>query len=49
VAWTKAYLHIKWHLDPVNRMATIDQHYKHKDKQDNDLIAQSEPLLGDRL
>ena len=24
VAWAKAYLHTKWHLDPCSRLATID-------------------------
>ena len=25
VAWAEAYLHTKWHLDPSNRLATINQ------------------------
>jgi len=24
VAWAKAYLRTKWHLDPPSRLATID-------------------------
>jgi len=24
VAWAKAYLHTKWHLDPSSRLATAD-------------------------
>ena len=24
VAWVEVYLHIKWHLDPSSRLATID-------------------------
>jgi len=28
VAWAKAYLHTKWHLDPSSRLATIDMGQK---------------------
>jgi len=28
VAWAEAYIHIKWHLDPCSRLATIDMSQK---------------------
>jgi len=32
VAWTEAYLHTKWHLDPSNRLATIHQRHGQTDR-----------------
>jgi len=28
IAWAKAYLSTKWHLDPSNRLATLDMAWK---------------------
>jgi len=45
---TEAYLHVKFHLDPSNRLATVQQRYR-EDRQtdrqtDNGLIAYGEPF-----
>jgi len=40
----RPYLHTKWHLDPCNRLATIHQRYRQRDRQDNGPVL-GEPLL----
>jgi len=35
VAWAAAYLLVKFHLDPSNRLATIHQRYMQTDRQDS--------------
>jgi len=42
VARAEAYLHVKFHLDPSNRLATMHQRHRqtgHQDRTDNGLIA----------
>ena len=34
VARAKAYLHAKFHLDPSNRLATVQQRYRQADRTD---------------
>jgi len=41
VAGAEAYLHVKFHLGPSNRLATIHQHYR---QTDSGPIAQSKPV-----
>jgi len=33
VARAEAYLHAKFHLDPSNRLATVDERYRQTDRQ----------------
>jgi len=40
VAGDEAYLHVKFHLYPCNRLATIHQRYR-QDRQRSDSIAQT--------
>ena len=47
VARAEAYLHAKFHLDPSNRLATVQQCHRQTDRTgqtDNCLIAQDEPF-----
>jgi len=41
MAWTEAYLHAKFHLEPSNRLATIPERYMQTghDRTDNGPIA----------
>jgi len=39
VARAEAYLHVKFHLDPFNRLAKIYQRYRQDRWTDNDLVA----------
>jgi len=39
VARAEAYLHVKFHLDPSNRLATIHQRYRQTGQTDNGRIA----------
>jgi len=41
VASAEAYLHVKFHLDPSNRLASIHQGYR---QTDNGPIAEGEPF-----
>jgi len=39
-AWAEAYLHVKFHFDAYNRLATIHQRYTDRtDRQDDGPIA----------
>jgi len=43
IAWPEAYIHVKFHFDACNRLATIHQRYTDRtgqtDRQDNGTIA----------
>jgi len=44
VAWAEAYLHIKWHRNPSNGLATIHQRHRQHRQTDNGPIAEGEPF-----
>jgi len=45
VADAEVYLHAKFHLDPSNRVAIINQRYRQTHRTDNGAIAQGEAFL----
>jgi len=41
MARAKAYLNVKFHLDPSNRLATVHECYRQTDRQRTDSIGQT--------
>ena len=41
MAWAKAYVRVKFHLDPPNRLATVHQRHRQTDRQRTDSIGRT--------
>jgi len=46
LARAEAYLHAKFHLDPFNHLATVQQRYRQRDKQDRQTDKQRSDSIG---